>query len=83
MLIIISIVLLTILTPFWYIFLIIYILLGIYLAWQLKNTNLKHHIEINKRLKFHHLKLQAFILILLMYFFFLLLYYFEIVRWFF
>ena len=62
MLIIISIVLLTILTPFWYIFLIIYILLGIYLAWQLKNTNLKHHI-VNKRLKFHHLKLQAFILI--------------------
>lgn len=47
MLIIISIVLLTILTPFWYIFLIIYILLGIYLAWQLKNTNLKHHIENN------------------------------------
>ncbi|MCC3665383.1 DUF2273 domain-containing protein, partial [Staphylococcus haemolyticus] len=45
MLIIISIVLLTILTPFWYIFLIIYILLGIYLAWQLKNTNLKQHIE--------------------------------------
>ena len=47
MLIIISIVLLTILTPFWYIFLIIYILLGIYLAWQLKNTNLKHHINKN------------------------------------
>ncbi|MGV3095346.1 MULTISPECIES: hypothetical protein [Staphylococcus] len=44
MLIIMSIVLLTILTPFWYVFLVIYVLFGVYLAWQLKHAKLKQHL---------------------------------------
>ncbi|RIL70522.1 hypothetical protein BUY49_09975 [Staphylococcus devriesei] len=47
LIIIISIVLLTILTPFWYDFLTIYFLFSIYIVWQLKpkRINHKYHIK--------------------------------------
>ncbi|MCI2773679.1 hypothetical protein [Staphylococcus petrasii] len=43
--IIISIVLLTLLTPFWYVFVIIYLLFGVYILWQLKSIQSQHNIS--------------------------------------
>ncbi|MCJ1656942.1 hypothetical protein MT340_010435 [Staphylococcus sp. NRL 16/872] len=40
--ILISIVLLTLLTPFWYVFVIIYLLFGLYILWQLKFLQTNH-----------------------------------------
>ena len=45
--IIISIILLTLLTSFWYIFIIIYALFDIYLLWQLKHNNFENDLKIN------------------------------------
>ena len=45
--IIISIILLTLLTSFWYIFIIIYVLFDIYLLWQLKHNHIENDLKIN------------------------------------
>ena len=48
--IIISIILLTLLTSFWYIFIIIYALFDIYLLWQLKHNNFENDLK-NKHVR--------------------------------
>ena len=66
--IIISIILLTLLTSFWYIFIIIYALFDIYLLWQLKHNHIENDLK-NKHVSYD---VRAFTcLFLLINFFFL------------
>ena len=66
--IIISIILLTLLTSFWYIFIIIYALFDIYLLWQLKHNHIENDLK-NKHVRSYDVRAFTCLFLLINFFF--------------